>query len=103
MGPLSRPCRRLLPRKEVAQIKMSEVQEMHTPKSAPTSARRHVASMLIAGLGMFFLVPPIYTTIADWRGWRNELVWAHVYDLIPCLVAALLCFSCAWRVRHRDI
>jgi hypothetical protein len=75
--------------------------ETHPNALAPFGVWRRIASVLIAGLGMLFLVPPIYYTIADWRGWHNELAWTHIYDMLPCcLVPAVLCFYFARRTRR---
>lgn len=63
---------------------------------------RRVLSLVLIGAGLACFVPPIYVTIADWRGLPYELAWTHLADKLPvCSAVALVCFYCAWRVRRR--
>jgi hypothetical protein len=65
------------------------------------SLLRRTASIALLGLGLLAFVPPIYTTILDWRGASNELAWSHLYEMLPCCsVLGVLCFLGAWRIRR---
>jgi len=58
---------------------------------------RLAASVLLAGIGLLFLVPPIYATILDWP--RNGVI--HLLEMLPCCsIPSALCFILAWRIRH---
>jgi hypothetical protein len=62
------------------------------------SKDRRVASVLLSGLGLLFLVPPVYATILDWRA-ESELNWFHLRDMLPLLLDpghSLLCCGMAY-------
>jgi hypothetical protein len=63
---------------------------------------RQIASVIVGGIGLVFLVPPVYVTILDWRGWSNELAFSQLFALLPCCsIPAALCFAGAWLIRRR--
>jgi hypothetical protein len=73
-----------------------------TPNTSIDTFRR-VASVILGGVGLLFLVPPIYATISDWKGANDELAWSHLFEMLPCCsVLTVLCFVGAWRIR-RDL
>lgn len=66
-------------------------------ESDRTGVFRRVTSILMAGFGLLFLVPPLYATILDWR--RNGLT--QLLAMLPCSLALAAPFLIwAWRIRN---
>lgn len=64
------------------------------------SERRRVASVLLGGLGLVFMVPPVYITINGWRAGSDQN-WSQLFAALPCCsLPAAACFVFAWKIHH---